>query len=400
MKMVVDVETKLAQLEQAIFNTYSQNSSSSFMCGNGALPLLYHKLYSIYNKDIYLEKADIIIDALLDEINSGLTSTSYCNGLAGLASMLNYLAECNIIDEGVEDLLQQCDIILYQVFVENVNQKNLDYLHGALGVAFYFVHRQSTNSNITTTLIQVGEEILKNCISNLNSVDNKYINLGMAHGQMSVLMFLVNYINIAPHPKKIANAIRAIVEQVLSYRTINPNSLAQFPSIVSLQTEDFEESYNTPNGWCYGDAMISLCILAASKVLQDEHLQKKAISIALLSTKRDTPARAVIIDAAMCHGSAGLAHIYKKWYQITGNPEFKVSYEYWVNQTLLMGDRQGGLGGFQKYTGPDSYSNALGLLDGVCGIGLVLADFVEDSLSNNSENNNSDWDRFFALSTS
>lgn len=394
MDIVVAVKAKLAQLEQAIFKTYSQNSSNSFMCGNGALPLFYYKLYDIYNEDIYLEKADIILDSLINEINNGLTSTTYCDGLAGLASMLNYLAEYDIIDEGIEDLLQQCDIILYQAFIENVKQKNLDYLHGALGIAFYFLHRQLTNPEVITTLIQVGEKIFQYCVWNLNSADNQYINLGMAHGQMSMLMFLIKYIHVAPEPKKIANVIRAIIKQVLLYRTTNPNSLAQFPAIVPLQAENFEKLYNTPNGWCYGDAMISLCILAASKVLQDVQLRRKAMYIALLSAKRDTPARAFIIDAAMCHGSAGLAHIYRKWYQITGRLEFKASYEYWVRQTLLMGDRPDGIGGFQKYAGPDNYSNALGLLDGVCGIGLVLADFVENSL-----NNDSDWDRFFALST-
>jgi len=386
---------KLAQLAQDIFATYTDHPSSSFMCGNGALPLLYYKLFTLYEQDSYRQQAETILDSLLDEINAGLTSATYCDGLAGLASMLSYLVEHNILDEGAEDFLKQCDVALHSAFLKAAGQANLDYLHGALGMGFYFLHRHLATPAVADTLVQVGEEVLRLLEPTLEPTPGQYINCGMAHGQVAGLMFLTGYLRVAPQPERVRATIQAIVAQVLRYKTADPASRAQFPSIVLLQedTTKFETVYDIPNGWCYGDTMISLGLLAASEVLHDEALRAEALDIALRSTERDTPRKALIIDGAMCHGTAGLAHLYKKWHQATGHPQFRASYEYWIDQTLVMANRPDGPGGFQKNMGDGTYTSTYGLLDGVCGIGLVLADFVADS-----PDEPSDWDRFFALS--
>jgi len=386
---------KLAQLEQDVFATYTAQPSGSFMCGNGALPLLYYKLYTIYQQERYRQQAETILDGLLDEISAGLPSSTYCDGLAGLAGMLSYLVEHNILDEGAEDFLAQCDTTLYQAFQKMVAQGNLDYLHGALGVAFYFLHRRLATPAATGPLVLVGEELLRQLAPTLVPTPGQYVNCGMAHGQLAALMFLTKYLPVAPQPAPVLATIRALVAQVLRYQTADPAARAQFPSIVHLQADpaQFETVYDIPNGWCYGDTVISLGLLAASEALQDAELRTTATTIALRSTQRDTPAKALLLDGAICHGTAGLAHLYKKWHQATGLPQFRASYEYWIGQTLAMGTRPAGPGGFQKNMGHGTHATTYGLLDGACGIGLVLADFVADS-----PDEPSDWDRFFALS--
>ncbi|GAA3952184.1 lanthionine synthetase C family protein [Hymenobacter algoricola] len=389
------VANKLTQLEQDIFATYADHSTSSFLCGKGGLPLLYYKLYTIYDQESYRQKAATILDSLLDEISAGLGSSSYCDGLAGLASMLSYLVEHNILDEGAEEFLTQCDTALYQSFLKTASQANLDYLHGALGVAFYFLHRQLATPAVTDTLVLVGEEMLRQLAPTLVPAPGQYVNCGMAHGQLAALMFLVKYLPVAPQPERVEATIRAIVQQVQRYKSTDPTSRSQFPSIVQLRdnTDLFDTTYDIPNGWCYGDTMLSLVLLAASEALHDDELRATATAIALRSTERNTPQKALIVDGAMCHGAAGLAHLYKKWHQATGHPQFRASYEYWIGQTLLMGNRPDGPGGYQKNMGDGIYATTYGLLDGACGIGLVLADFVADS-----PDEPSDWDRFFALS--
>lgn len=386
---------KLAQIEQDVFATYANHPSSSFMCGNGALPLLYYKLYTIYQDDRYRRQAEVILDSLLDEINAGLGSSSYCDGLAGLASMLSYLVEHNILDEGADDFLMQCDAALYTAFLKTADQANLDYLHGALGIGFYFLHRQLSNLAITGALVVVGEELLRQLEHALVPAVGQYINCGMAHGQLSALMFLTKYLPVAPQPERVRAVIRGIVQQVRRCKTTDPAAPVQFPSIVLVQDDgdELETVYDTPNGWCYGDTVISLGLLAAADALHDEELRAEATAIALHSTQRDTPQKALIVDGAICHGTAGLAHLFKRWHQATGHPQFRASYEYWIDQTLAMGTRPEGLGGFQKNMGQGTYATTYGLLDGACGIGLVLADFVVDS-----PDEPSDWDRFFALS--
>ena len=176
----------------------------------------------------------------------------------------------------------------------------------------------------------------------------------------------------------------------MNYQSKNPESLAQIPSIVY---DESDINYQVPLGWCYGDQTGSIALYSAGKVLQNEKLMEQAIAIAVKTTERDTvvkASRSELTDAGLCHGMAGVAFLHKTWYQITGDERFYDQYNYFKNQVLKRGNHNDSISGFKKYMGEeDGHIDAIGLLDGSCGIGVFLIDSILES--------NLDWGELFLL---
>lgn len=88
----------------------------------------------------------------------------------------------------------------------------------------------------------------------------------------------------------------------------------------------------------------------------------------------------MVYDAGLCHGAAGVAHIFNRFYQDTHNEVFKEAALYWFNQTLEMDTFQDGLAGYKASisTSGTEYENCTGLLEGIAGIGLALIGAVAD----------------------
>ncbi len=83
------------------------------------------------------------------------------------------------------------------------------------------------------------------------------------------------------------------------------------------------------------------------------------------------------VDPCLCHGAAGLAHIYNRAYQACGDPVFLDAARAWFRRTLDM-RRPEGLGGFASPSQvPDTWRTSTGLLDGATGVALALLAAVE-----------------------
>ena len=78
-----------------------------------------------------------------------------------------------------------------------------------------------------------------------------------------------------------------------------------------------------------------------------------------------------VVDAGLCHGSAGLAHLFNRMYQMTAEPLLADAARFWVERTLelcsaaLTRDASGTDAAQAAWKGP-------GLLEGAAGIVLAL----------------------------
>jgi len=381
---------KLAHLEKDLFDNYLATGSASLMTGKGGLPLLYHNLYQATGNGEYQEKAGAVLEHLVDQVNEGLRSFSYCDGLAGFAYLLNYMREKDFVDDSIDDLLADCDGILYNSMHEMLETDNLDYLHGAQGIAVYCLDRYKAGYMDKGRIDAIATAVI-NWV-NKNAEDKqvpRYVNCGMAHGLLASIMLLSKYSSLTADAAPAKAAIRAGVELLLRFRSTDAAGLSVFPSIVKVDDSTFDTTYNIPLGWCYGDTTVSVALCHAAQVLNDPSLADNALQLALQTTARNTRKSALVSDACFCHGSAGISHIYRKWHHHTGLAAFENGYHQWIEQTLELGSFEDGIGGYKKFQGGD-YSREFGLLDGACGIAMVLADFMYDGQG--------DWDRFFLLS--
>ena len=85
--------------------------------------------------------------------------------------------------------------------------------------------------------------------------------------------------------------------------------------------------------------------------------------------------RSGVRDSGLCHGSAGIGHIYNRFYQATGDAIFGDAARLWFTH-LLDNRRPEAYAGFPAWEVPDGTSGLFrpepGFLTGAAGVGLAL----------------------------
>lgn len=139
--------------------------------------------------------------------------------------------------------------------------------------------------------------------------------------------------------------------------------------------------YTNRLGWCNSDLGFGFTLYRLGKVLQDESLLKRAKEISYDTIKRQSFINTGVNSMYMCHGSTGIAQLYKRIYELSTDPIYINSYEYWVNITYhyLIKDAK-------RDINPDD----INLLSGYLAPILLLYCYAN--------NCNSNWDKIFLLS--
>jgi lantibiotic biosynthesis protein len=124
-------------------------------------------------------------------------------------------------------------------------------------------------------------------------------------------------------------------------------------------------------------------------------LGQAAVALACRAAERPASETGVV-NACFCHGAAGLAHVYNRMYQATGERTLGRAALYWLERTLgfYCLAREAGGSWVQGNSDPAQRErwtwSGVELVDGVVGVALVLlaaATSVEPA-----------WDRMFLVS--
>jgi lantibiotic modifying enzyme len=145
--------------------------------------------------------------------------------------------------------------------------------------------------------------------------------------------------------------------------------------------------------WCYGDPGIAAALWLAARAAGEPAWEAEALHLARTAARR-APERSGVRDACLCHGAAGLGHLFNRLGQATGDPELLAAARAWLARALDLREPGRGVAGFVTW-GPDAaermdWRDDPSLLTGAAGVGLALlaaATAVEPA-----------WDRFLLLS--
>jgi len=117
--------------------------------------------------------------------------------------------------------------------------------------------------------------------------------------------------------------------------------------------------------------------------------QDKAIEIMKYSTLRVNWEQTLVNDCGICHGSAGVAMMFRRFYLETHEEVFRDAWIYWNNFTLHFKRFDDGLAGFKTHE-LQEWKNDFSLLTGISGIGLSILSYLRDDVQ--------EWDELFLLS--
>ena len=361
-----------------------ENGNYSLLTGNmGEILFLYY--YSLRNKS-YKEKAEILLDQLTESLStSSYYQFSYCNGLAGFGIGMHLLAEGGFIEDS-PDMLDDIDIVLNHYLEQEIQLKHFDFLHGVIGMGFYFLKHykykpaasllqlQKIVKYLEQTAISTPQEdTLKWEIVNWHlphQAHTKY-NISLSHGMSSIAIFLSRLLQLDINPEgKVRKLLEGTLHYILRQRIDEKIYDCYFPS---TSLENPGPVNKSRLAWCYGDLGIGIALWHAGKALGRKELTDYAIEFFEFSATRKDLKSNYVWDAGLCHGSAGITQVFFRMWQETRLSSLQSAYEYWKKQTSLFANRPEGPAGYQSYDPTQqSWETKYYILEGVAGIGLTL----------------------------
>ena len=369
--------------------------------------LLYAYLAAARADESWAVRATDRLNATIDETASAERSLSLYRGLCGLGWTVEHVS--HLLDaafpapsdgdlessgeESGEDVDLNADVdaaILRQLTQVPlgtwVDHYNYDLISGLVGYGTYFLERWPTDTAkagidlVIEHLAAVAERTDRGITWHTppellpdwqrRSYPGGYYNLGVAHGMPGVIHFLSEATSAGVAHEAAAPLLDGAIEWLMSQR--RP---AGSHSWYSAWLGD-GQSTDSRFAWCYGDLGILSVLFQVARRRQREDVRQFARD--LLDHSLDRPPEDYgVVDAPLCHGAAGVAHIFNRIYQSEDDPRCRAAALGWFDRALAMRQAVGGAGGFLASTRPDPggptvWEASPAFLDGAIGVALAL----------------------------
>jgi lantibiotic modifying enzyme len=387
-------ENNSEKIHKKSIDIYSQINSSysdsdigiGMVGGKSGVAMFLFQYYKFFNEEKAAELGLKLLYECMQDIEEGTIYYNYSTGLAGFGYVIEHLSESEILDIDTGELLNNFDGYLKSRMLHCLEEENYDLLHGGLGVAYYFMKRQKKEI--------VLEFILKLLdISKLDENGYRYweheinighkkeigVNFGFTHGLFSISAFFNRIIE---------SDLLHDQNDFLKTKLIEGNKFIMKNKFDQSRINSFP-TWHTPSNkmnysrlaWCYGDLPAGLVLLKSAGLVDDPELHLEAVEILRKTLKRVSIEQENVNDAGFCHGSSGITYLYDKIYSLTGVPEFLDQANYWMDVTLEKAVFSDGYAGYKTFHQNEGWSNSIGLLEGISGIGLVLLSRLDEQKS-------------------
>jgi hypothetical protein len=203
-----------------------------------------------------------------------------------------------------------------------------------------------------------------------------YYNLGLAHGVPGVVALLgQTCAAVSPLVPRGSGEGRATI-RALQEGAVEWLLAQQGPCGFAAWLEPGKDTDRpAPLAWCYGDPGVAAALLWAARCVGEPDWEREARAIARRVARRQ-PVEAGVVDAGLCHGAAGLGHLFNRLFHATGEPGLAEAARFWFDWTLALCRPGQGIGGYCAWApGDDGVKTWVadpGLLTGAAGIALAL----------------------------
>jgi lantibiotic biosynthesis protein len=360
----------ISKIEKNIWESISKETRIGLLNGLSGVALFYDYLHQVQPCEDYKDKLLFIVNKINTIISEDHISSSLSSGLAGFGLML--LRMKNNFIEIDEEYFENLDLIIFEDFEEESKKNNYDFLHGAMGIAFYFIERYKTNPN--NQIVNILNNFSKDIINKINTSfidvlrnetnDNiNYYSLGMAHGVSGYMNFLI-YLEL--HFKELKYDIKAPLNTCVTFLKLHKKKCSitkqYYPNLVLIEDK---KKINPLLAWCQGDLGISNALFNSGIYFKND-LVDEAIEL-INNIKHITLEESGIVDYAMCHGSIGVLVQYQ-----LASINFNVDYSEEIYKWYTILKKQ--TNDFEEFLPfqPNALYKETNLLDGLVGLALGL----------------------------
>lgn len=408
----IQARDAIQSIAQTIANqSYEMAPSMKQRSRNYEEALLYGYLGLAFDDQGWTDRAAECLNQAIDNAPRGMRSLGLFGGLTGLGWTVEHISrvlrQVPISSDGMqsksalepdgsddegpeeeEDLNTEVDAAVLRNLPNTDCCCPYDLVSGLVGYGTYFLERVPKETAIigTTAVFDrlamlaeranagitwhSGPELLPDW--QRERYPEGYYNLGVAHGIPGIIHFLseISETHIVQQERS-----KTLLESAVNWLIAQKRpqgSLSRFSSWVVPG----QESTDSRLAWCYGDlGILAVLWQVAYRANRSDWRQ---FAYVLLNHCLDWPPdRTGIADAPLCHGAAGVAHIFNRIYQTEGDPRCLGAALLWYERTLAFRQPGKGVGGFLSLTRPDPNSSPIwesspAFLDGSIGIALAL----------------------------
>jgi lantibiotic modifying enzyme len=194
-----------------------------------------------------------------------------------------------------------------------------------------------------------------------------YTNLGLAHGIPGVVAILARYVVAGVDAARARVLLDGAVEYLRSVAGPRPGT--RYPPWLPTRSD-----WTCRVAWCYGDLGVAVALMSAATATGRDDWRRDALELA-----RGMAARPIetsqVVDAGLCHGAAGVAHLFNRLAQASGDAELAKAADAWFAHVLAI-RRSDGVAGFPRVLyedgGEQRWEPAVDLLNGATGVALAL----------------------------
>jgi lantibiotic modifying enzyme len=394
----------LQQISGALDNFVEQEPHPGLLNGYSGAALFYAYYYQLTGKKKHLQKVHTVMLKSLQALSEEELILSHCSGVAGIAWCIQHLMQAGFAEaDDMHDIFEEADDILGNFMEADLRNNNYDFLHQGLGITLYFLERLP-HVTAEKYLTEVVAQLERTATVNGRGISWKdhfsrtsqelgnrdCFNLGLAHGVPAIIAILSMIYEKGIATDKVLPLLDSSMSWLLAVQNPPEEGLTSlYPSLVGMDHEAVNGKQSRL-GWCYGDLGIAITLWNAGRRIGNPQYQQRAYDIFEHTLKHRDNKNGSVYDACLCHGSAGIAQIFRRASMVTNDAMLLQGANHWTQQTLLMKKWEDGPAGFKFFSNP-TYENCYNLLEGITGIGLAL-------IASLDANTDPAWDRCLLLS--
>ena len=380
--------------------------------GSAGMAFFFHQLSLARPKDGYEAQTERLFLHATEAIANEATNASLYAGFTGVALAGELMAPASPTEE---DPYEGIDDALLTYLDEETWTLDYDLIGGLVGLGAYAVERAHRGSS---------RQVLGRVLSHLEALaravpegltwwtspslmlpetaeehPHGFYNFGLSHGVPGVIVLLSRMLRVGFE----AQRARPLLERAVAWLCANQIQPWTRPAGTPLEyvgashfpaySYTREGAVSCRTAWCYGDPGVAAALWLAGDICQNDAWRQEALRLARFAAGL-TFAETKSADIPICHGASGLAHIWNRLYQHSGDAALKEGARVWFGHVLGM-LREDGFAGvleWAKLPGDEvfGFRPCANLLGGAAGVGLVLlAGVTRDEPT---------WDRVLLLS--
>ncbi|SDF51751.1 lanthionine synthetase LanC family protein [Chitinophaga filiformis] len=279
------------------------------------------------------------LNSILDTVEAAVyVKPTFGDGLAGIGAIIHQLCENGILKTDPEEFLCDVDEYLASTLTAMISNNNMDPLHGAIGIANYYLLRGKISpveqmvDALQDKAVYDGHQIKWSYY--YKDFEQEVFDFGASHGIAGILRFLTQCVRRNIRVDVCRKLIRGIFAFYLDHEQDALIVGSWYPDLLDRNATEPAPVQRSRIAWCYGDLGILYHLLLAAKTIGDQVLERKFEKMLEHTAGRRLSAEERVSDAAFCHGSTGPGLINWLLFRITGNTVFEEAFHYWRKVTL------------------------------------------------------------------